>query len=82
MAINGAEDYDKAKSNEMNMLNDIDVMVREIVKNIEEGTVTSPAPSGPETPTNPWGKDDLEEVKVKDEAGNDVSVPSQQEQQY
>ena len=29
MAIKGAQDYDKAQQNEMNMLNDIDSMVRD-----------------------------------------------------
>ena len=39
MAIKGAQDYDKAQSDEMNMLNDIDSMVKETLKNIEDGTV-------------------------------------------
>ena len=33
MAIKGAEDYDQAQQNEMNMLNDIDAMVKETLKN-------------------------------------------------
>jgi len=77
MAIKGAQDYDKAQQNEMNMLNEIDSMVKETIKNIEDGT-TKPKPDPepePPTPSNPWDKDDLDEVKVKDENGNDVSIP-------
>ena len=33
MAIKGAQDYDKAQQDEMNMLNDIDAMVKETLKN-------------------------------------------------
>ena len=75
MAIKGAQDYDKAQLDEMNMLNDIDAMVRETVKNIEDGTITSPDPSDPDNPTppepsNPWNKDD-----IKEEVIGDISVP-------
>ena len=63
MAIKGAQDYDKAQNDEMNMLNEIDSMVKETIKNIEDGT-TKPKPEPP-TPSNPWDKDDLDEVKGK-----------------
>ena len=49
MAIKGAQDYDKAQQNEMNMLNDIDAMVKETLKNIEDGT-TKPKPDEPTPP--------------------------------
>ena len=62
MAIKGAEDYDKAQQNEMNMLNEIDSMVKETIKNIEDGTV-KPKPD-PDEPTPPPTPDFSETIEI------------------
>ena len=76
LAIKSTEKYDSAQTYEMEKLNEIDTMVKETLKNIEDGT-TTPKPEGPTEPEEPtppaptvpdWVSDDIGEVKVKDEA--------------
>lgn len=76
MAIKGAQDYDKAQQNEMNMLNDIDAMVKETLKNIEDGT-TKPKP---EEPTPPQTIEDPEEIA--NNIGNAVDYMPKANQSY
>lgn len=65
MAIKGAENYDSARTDEMNMLNDIDAIVKETVKNIEDGNYTPGVgdDNPPATPTLPTIFQTIEETK-------------------
>lgn len=47
LAVRSTQEYDKAQTNEMEKLNEIDTMVKETLKNIEQGTV-KPKPDDPD----------------------------------
>jgi len=70
MAIKGAEDYDKAQKDEMNMLNDIDSMLKETMKNIDDGK-----PSKPDKPDteDPEGTIDPGDKLTEDDIGKIVN---------
>ena len=47
LAVKASQDYQREQTNEMEKLNEIDNMVKETLKNIEDGTVIPPAPDAP-----------------------------------
>ena len=77
MAIKGAEDYDKAQQNEMNMLNDIDAMVKETLKNIEDGT----RPEKPTLPIIPQTDEETKEI-ANNNIGKAVDYSPKANQSY
>ena len=65
LAVKSTQEYQSAQTNEMEKLNEIDTMVKETLKNIEDGTTTpKPGPGDDKPPTTPDFSETIELVSA------------------